>query len=293
LEGKCTGNKNRYSGGKMKKVIALAVLAVFAVLFTATMADKAFYSVFIKKSLAVQGSAGKADESVVTEKDLKGLPAPVAKYIRFAGIPGKKRISSVHLTHGGTFLASEKIGWRPIKGEYYLTAIKPSFNWYGKISAGPGINVTGWDSYFEGKGAMHIRLQSMVPIEDEAGDRTDISSFGRFVSEMAMMPTVFLDRNIVKWEKIDGKSASAVVTDSGLGIKAVFVFAPDGGLDRVQLDRFRIMDGKTEAEKYSVIYGEYKDFNGYKVPTNAEAVWNLKTGDQSYVKFKIEKAEIE
>jgi hypothetical protein len=277
----------------MKKVIALAVLAVFAVIFIVIIADKAFYSVFVHKSLAIQAASGKADVSVITEKDLKGLPAPVVKYIRFAGIPGKKRISSVHLTHGGTFLASEKIGWRPIKGEYFLTAIKPSFNWYGKISAGPGVNVTGWDSYFEGKGAMRVRLQSIVSVDNKTDDKTDISSFGRLVSEMVMMPTVFLDKNMVRWEKIDSKSASAVITDSGLGVKAVFVFASDGSLDRVQLDRFRETQGKYEAEKYSVIYGEYKDFNGYKIPTNAEAVWNLKTGDQSYVKFKVENAEIE
>ena len=58
---------------------------------------------------------------------LAAMPAPLARYLRYSGAVGQKRISSLRLQHAGTFKPGANKAWMPIEGEYYITTKKPSF----------------------------------------------------------------------------------------------------------------------------------------------------------------------
>lgn len=45
--------------------------------------------------------------------------------------------------------------------------------------------------------------------------------------------------------------------------------------------------GGATLEDYLVLVEDYKDRGGFKIPTRAEAIWRLDTGDFSYYKFKV------
>jgi hypothetical protein len=190
-----------------KAMITIAILAAAAVVYFVA-AEKRFYDSFVAQALKIKKASGSRAGVIITEKDLKGLPAPVKRYMIYSGVVGKKPLSFVHLIHGGTFKPDEKAPWMPIKGEYFITSKKPSFAWYGKVNAFPGLWIAAADSCFEGKGRMNIMLMSAFAIADAQGGEIDASAFGRLVAEMTMCPTVFLDKNIVKWEPVNSFQCS-------------------------------------------------------------------------------------
>ncbi len=188
------------------------------------VADRIFYSSFLKRAEVIRAEASKQNNDLITETDLKRLPEPVARYIRFSGMVGRKRINSMRLVHSGSFRPGRNRQFTPIKGEYSLTTKKPSFCWYGKISLLPGFTAVAFDSYFNGTGRMLVKVMSVYNIVDAQSKEIDLSAFGRCVAEMTMAPTFFLDTEQVKWIYSDSTRAECIVMDSGLSTEAQLFF---------------------------------------------------------------------
>ena len=62
---------------------------------------------------------------------IKDLPIPVQRYLKYSLRENQSYISYVRLQHGGEFRASKS--WVSIKGEEYFTVQKPGFVWSGKV----------------------------------------------------------------------------------------------------------------------------------------------------------------
>jgi hypothetical protein len=273
----------------MKKAILFWVVAVFAAVFVFFSAmEKAYYKNFIKNADEMKAISGVQDGTLIIDRDLKGLPDTVQRYLRYAGVVGKKKISSARLYHSGQFRPSGVPKWLPIKGEYFYTTNKPGFIWYGRIMMLPVFPVAAVDTYFDGRGSMEIKALSVFNAGRASGKETDISSFGRLISEMPMIPTVFLDKKTVSWEKIDFETARAIVSDNAMGWSADFTFAPEGPIQKVEVKRFMEAKEGYKLETFTGNYGGWKDFGGYMLPSELDGSWDMPKGPLDYVKFKVD-----
>lgn len=271
-------------------VIFILVLIVF---FFA-IADRRFYTAFVRQAREVRAWAGKQDDAPITEEELKKLPEPVARYMRFSGVAGGKKVSFMRLRHSGTFRPGVKRPFLPIRGEYYLTTKKPSFCWYGKISLLPGLSVVACDSYANGRGRMRVKLMSLFKIADARSPEVGLSGFGRCLAEMTLVPSFFLDGSRINWTRSDANSADCLVSDSGLQSKARLFINPDGSLDRIEVDRYYDRGGgRGTLETFTGQGHDVRDFGGLKLASVMDGYWNLPEGDLHYVHFIIERVEFE
>jgi hypothetical protein len=276
---------------KILSFVLSFVIVCGAVLFAA---DRSFCRSFRKKAQEVKAAAGAQSAAVITEKDLEGLPEPVVRYLRFSGVIGRKRISFVRVVHSGAFRTGADKPFLPIRGEYYLTTARPSFLWYGKVRMLPGLSVAAFDSYFDGKGRMLVKILSLFPVVDARSKETDSSAFGRCVAELAMAPTFFLDRRLVRWKPTGRDSARCTVTDADFSTDAEFFVNPDGSLARTVVMRYYDRgNGAATLEKFTGIATAYKKHDGFMLPAKLEGYWNLKEGDLHYVSFVMDRYEIE
>ncbi len=273
-------------------LIILAIAASLIILFN--ICDHMFYSSFFRRAQQIKNEAGAFDDKILNENDLKEIPPPVAEFIKTSGLTGRKHISSVHIRHTGTFRPGIDKSFTPITGEYYITTRQPSFCWYGKISAGPGIKVSAFDSYFKGKGRMLIKLLSFFKIADERSPETSLSALARCVAEMSMAPSFFLNRELIRWTSFDAHRADCTIEDSGIKVNASLFFNPDGSFERIEVDRlFDRGKGRFTTEKFTGKGSLTKDFNGIKLASIMDGFWNLPEGDLHYVHFVIEEVEVE
>jgi hypothetical protein len=273
-------------------VIVIFLLALAGFFFA--VAGRRFYSSFARQAREVRGWAGKQDEAPVSEEELKRLPEAVARYMRFSGVVGKKKISFMRLRHAGTFRPGAKRPFLPIRGEYYLTTKKPSFCWYGRISLLPGLTVAACDSYADGRGRMRVKAMSLFRIADARSPEVGMSGFGRCVAEMTLAPSFFLDGSRVAWTRSDAASADCLVSDSGLSTRARLFFHPDGALARIEVERFYDRGGgRGTIETFSGAGRDVRDFGGLTLASVVDGDWNLAEGDLHYVHFVIERVEWE
>jgi len=267
--------------------IVIAMIISFFIIM-----NQLFYNEFKKKADQIIIEAGRQVPNLITEDDLTTLPEPVARYIRFSGLTGLKRISSMRIVHSGTFKPGVNKKFMPVRGEYFLTTKKPSFCWYGKVSMMPGLSFSAFDSYYNGHGRMIVKLLSAFKVVDTDSEETGLSAFGRCVAEMTLVPSFFLDNEKVKWISSDSAKAECRITDSGLITNALLYFNTDGSLDKIVVDRYFERDnGKATLEKFTGKGHDIKHFNSLKLASVVDGYWNLKEGDLHYVHFIIDKAE--
>jgi hypothetical protein len=98
-------------------------------------------------------------------------------------------------------------------------------------------------------------------------------------------PAALLDDRI-QWESIDSLSARAVFTNQGTSISADLYFNSEGQLTNfVSQDRISIAYMK--AYPFSTPVGDYRDFDGFRLPGYGEAVWHYPEGEFVYGEFKL------
>jgi len=78
-----------------------------------------------------------AEEVVVTEEMLKGLPVPVRRYLSFTGVVDTRLVSTVQLKQKGKMQPSADGTWIPLDAVQYHTVKSPGFVWDGTMHVGP------------------------------------------------------------------------------------------------------------------------------------------------------------
>jgi hypothetical protein len=273
-------------------LIICSILILIVVFFV--ISDRMFHAGFVKQAKEIRAGNTLTDPGIISEENLAGLPEVVARYIRYSGLAGKKKISAVRLLHSGSFRPAADRNFLPIKGEYYLTADKPSFCWYGKISMAPGLSVAAFDSYYNGNGRMRIKIMSAFKLADEQSALTGKSSFGRLIAEMAMIPSFFLDSVRISWTDYDSVRAECLIKDSGLQTNAKLSFSAEGALEKIEVYRYYgDDDSQPTLEKFTGICHGKRNHNGLVLPEVFDGYWNLKTGDLHYVHFVVDRVEYE
>ncbi len=91
----------------------------------------------------------------------------------------------------------------------------------------------------------------------------------------------------IRWDPIDERSARATLLQDGLPVSAIFEVDEEGRFVRVRADRYRDGGGgRAVLTPWVGRCGDYRDFNGLRVPASIEVLWDLKGGEFSYVRFR-------
>lgn len=266
-------------------IIGILGLIIALVALSISVSKNAFNR---KVSLEVHELLEKSKQGaeVVTEEDIKGLPEPVQRYLRYTNNVGRKKIKTVRLKQKGAFRTKEGGNWMPFEAEEYFSTEPPAFIWNATMRPLPFLQVKGRDKYVDGKGNMYIKFLPVTQIADAAGPEMDQGAFMRYLNEMMWFPTAYLSKYIV-WEAIDNNSAKATMSYKGVTVSAVVYFNEKGELINFVADRYMDVGGKFKLEKWSTPIKEYRELNGIRIPAKGEGVWNLDTGDFSYIDLKV------
>jgi hypothetical protein len=229
-------------------------------------------------------NATKASNTPITEDQLLDLPAPVQRYLAYAGVVGKTPVHSVRLQMQGDFKTAPEQSFFKMQAEEYYTTTPPFFTWIGTITMAPFLNVTARDKYHSGRGNMWIKLLSTFTIENATGDFMDDATLMRYLNEMMWFPTAYLGENIT-WEAIDDSSARLTITDFGKSATAIVFFNDSGEMINFEAQRF--CSYTKQMETWQTPIRAYKEFDGLKIPTEGEGLWKLESGDYVYIRLKV------
>lgn len=226
---------------------------------------------------------------IITEADLAPLPDPVQRYLRYAGVIGKPQVRCARVVQSGMLRTDPTKNWMPIQAVQYSTlAGSLSRTWYAVAKKGPVALMTARDRYDNGAGRMLIKLLSLFTVADVRGLEMDISALLIYFNDMVMWPTAFLDKALT-WEAIDATSTRATLRLFERQASVVLHFNERAELiDFVSEERYRSVGKDQLRTKWSTPLRNYREVNGFRIPTEGEAIWHLPEGEFCYIKIKLD-----
>lgn len=224
------------------------------------------------------------------------LPSPVQRYLQYAIGEDAPAIRTARLRHGGLFRTSPDSRWWSIEGEQYFTAARPGFIWNARIRPAPLMWIEARDGLLHERGSMLVKALSAIPIANAAGTEIDQGATLRWLAETAWFPYALVS-DCIRWDPIDERSARATIRYEGPPASAVFEVDEDGRLARLHAERYRDLGGgKSALTPWGGEYRDYREFDGFRVPTSVEVGWDLgmrAPGESreawfAYARFRIE-----
>ena len=231
---------------------------------------------------------------LVTETDLARLPPIVQKYLRFAGVVGKPQVWNYRMRFGGEMRMNHTAPWMPIEADQQ-SFVEPATRLFIVDGMVSGLPFTGFHRYVAAGATFQVRAASLVSMVDDQGPELNRAETVTLFNDMCLMaPASLIDRRIV-WEQIDPQTVRATYTNAGNTISAVLYFDERGAItnfisDSRERSSERISMGLAPSDptmRWSTPVHAWSSFNGYTLPSKADAIWNLPGGEYAYAHFEI------
>lgn len=219
----------------------------------------------------------------VTEAELAGLPAPVARYFHKVLGDGHPIITAARVTQHGVFrLPSDE--WKPFDAVSDFTVTPPGFVWDARIEMAPRIQIFVRDSVVGGEAAMTASTAGLLNVVDvQSKPQLLEAALQRYLSEAVWFPTALLPSQGVVWTALDDSSARASLTVGATTVSVDFHFGPDGLVSAISTAaRYREEDGKLVPRPWSATFSRYEERRRVLVPVKAEVAWQLPQGRLPY-----------
>ncbi|MCE1188979.1 MAG: hypothetical protein LWX56_07540 [Ignavibacteria bacterium] len=226
---------------------------------------------------------------ILREADIATLPEPVRRYLHFCGMIGKPIPANCRMRY-----SNAKIKLRPDKDfmqityEQYNSVMPPARIAFIDASF-LGMPFQGRDLYREGKGNMKGMLLKSFTLFDVKNEEINHSGLVTFLSEALFLPSVCLQPYIT-WEQIDDSHVLARIDDNGITVQGVFTISDKGEMISFDTGDRYMDDGNGVPVKYPwrAAVGEYRDYNGRKIPGSVTAEWKLPAGRLIYFSGNLE-----
>lgn len=237
-------------------------------------------------------SAEETMQAPLLPEAIAPLPEPVRRYLTDAIPAEREPVRFVRMKQTGEFRTEPGGKWMPLDAEQYVSTGFPGFIWHAKIRANSLFWIDVRDRYDEGRGNMLVKLLSTIPVADAKGPEIDLSSLHRYIGEMPWYPTAFLNEKHIAWEPVDSSHARAVITDGEFSATVEFSFDEAGHITKVTTDeRYRTVGDQFIRDTWTGYYDDFQEVNGFWVPMEIAAEWNLPEGDFSYVRLRVTEME--
>lgn len=226
--------------------------------------------------------------------DFGNLPAPVARYFRFALPEGQPIIKTARIQHGGEFQLNGK--WIPFESEEHFSANPAAFVWDAKMRLNPLMNIRVRDGYSGGQGSMVGKIFAVYPVVRANGkdERLASGALQRYLAESAWQPTALLPSDHLQWSPIDENRALATLKDAGLTVSLEFTFNEKGEITNTfSPARYYEKNGEYKLFPWVGRFWNYRKYSCMMVPTEGEVAWQLPEGLTPYWRGRLTEAEYE
>lgn len=226
------------------------------------------------------------DVDTITDDLIAGLPAPVRRYMRHAGVVGQPRIKTVYLKYKGQFRLGADKPWMPMQADQVYRVESPGFQWKATFKMFGLPLLTGVDTYSDGEGRMFGKMAGLFTVFDASGDELLQGTMLRYLQEMMWFPTAYLEPYIT-WDAVDDHAADVTFTHDGKQVTGRFYFDDEGRILSFIAERYAEKNGTYALETWATPVTEYATFNGLNIPCVGHGVWYMPEGDLDYVNLRL------
>lgn len=271
----------------MRSVIYLIGILITSCTMNAQNLKKTFITE-VEKGFAQQS---KYDTSLLSEADMQHLPEIVQKYLSYTGSTGNAKVHNVKITFKGKIRANPEDGWMNLQALQYSFFDDPTRLFYIKARK-MGIPASGLHAYANEQAIMKIKMAGLFTVQDIADPRLDQAETVTHFNDMCLLaPATLIDKRIT-WEEVNDTTVDAAFTNDKITISARLCFNKEGALvNFISNDRYEIQGDNYTNRPFKTPVEDYMEYNGRRVITKGQAVYERPDADFVYGIFELDKIE--
>lgn len=227
------------------------------------------------------------DNKTLNESNINELPEPVKNWLRNSDAVGKPVISFGKVTQIAEMqMKPGQENWLKASAIQYTTIDNPAFIWVVDVKMNSLLNFKGRDKFENGKGEMLIKMNSLINVVNERGEKLDEGTLQRYLGEMVWFPSLAL-RSYISWEQIDENTAKATMTYKGISGSGTFYFNSNGEVTKFSALRYKGNEADAKRNEWEMNITDYETFEGIKVPAKMTSTWKLDKEDWTWLKMEV------
>lgn len=267
-----------WSDAKFGTIPNLIILFAAVVSIGSFMLQNRFQAT-VKADLAVNNLSAR---EILTEADIARLPAPVQKYLRYTKSVGQPKVSNFRAEFTGGMRGKPEQEYMKLHSVQYNFYHKPS-RYFFMTASQMGLPATGLHIYQNETATFDVKLLNVYPVVAAKGEKLNQAETVTLLNDMCFIaPAALIDERIT-WQTLDNLSARAVFKNGGYEISATLFFNDKGELvNFISNDRYETDGKKYENYPWETPVSDYREMNGYLLPSKAKLVYKKPGGDFTY-----------
>lgn len=252
------------------------------------------YRRLLRAEEAAAVPSGSPADHPVSEADVSSLPRTVQRYLRFMGVVGRPRDWSFRARFEGRFRLRPRQRWMPMDAWQYNSAAEVARIFVMRITWAGIVPMFGSDTYLRGKGRMHGKLLSVVPVANGQGPEFDVGELTTWLNDAILMAPSMLLGPDTSWSDVDDDCFDVTLRDAGLSVSArVWLDKKGAPSDFSSTDRYAALPGGPVQARWTTPIAGW-DFAGERpLPTGGSAVWHLPKGPFRYAEGRFVPGTVE
>lgn len=247
-----------------------------------TEGPRSFQAAFDRE--VTQALARPTEPATVSDHDLARLPAPVARYLRLAGVVGQPRVASYRVRLRGRIRGAPDSAWMSFTSDQINVVHPPSRRFLMRARM-YGLPVQAFHRLVDAHATMHVKAVGLVTVAQASGDVMDRSEAVTLLNDMCLMAPGTLVDPAIRWEVVDATHARAHFTLGVNTVVATLIFGDDGMLANfVSDDRSQLApDGTSRPLRFSTPVRGTRQFGPLRLAAGGEGRWHPPEGAFAYI----------
>ena len=227
-------------------------------------------------------------EEILTQEDILSLPLPVQKYLIYTGVVGKAKPQNVRIEFEAEMFKK--------RGDAAMKSYSCQYNFFRNYSriflmraSKSGIHFRAQHIYSNRQATFIVRVAGLFNAVDIKGEELTKTETVTILNDMCVFAPGSLADKRFSWKEVDSLTAEVTLTNGAFKVSARLLFNEKGELiNFVSDDRSALQDdGTLKILRWTTPVNDYKEFEGRRIPTFGESIYNYPDGDFTYGKFRL------
>jgi hypothetical protein len=267
--------------------VANALLLVPLVVAMANERPSALRKRFARDAAAALASVAGADPAPITGAEVDALPAPLARYLRRAGVVGRPHPRALRLVFDAEMRAAPDAPWMRARAEQVETFDPPARLFFMEATRA-GVPFVVFHRYVGDAATFEVQVAGVVPVVDQRGPAMTRAETVTLFNDLVLLAPAALLRAHVAWMAVDDTTVTGRFTNAGHTVSATITVAPDGRvLNFASDDRAKEAHGRLVPLPWDTPVARWARFDGLELAAEAEARYREDGRWWAYGRFRL------
>ncbi|MCO4097904.1 DUF6544 family protein [Gemmatimonas sp.] len=225
----------------------------------------------------------------VAESDLTHLPAPVARYLRRAGVVGRPRVHNVVVEMQARLNQGPGQPWMDT-AVLQVSFVDHPTRLFLLSTSMHGLPVSGLHQYSDAGASMEIRLLGLLPIVNASGDAFAHAETVTVLNDYCVLaPAVLIDERF-HWHAVNDQEATVTFHNGAHVVSATMHFDAQGDLTNFSSTDRHVLDA--DGVRWTTPLRAYHEFGVARLASEGDAIWHYEDKpDWCYGTFTISRVQ--